>query len=360
MRALYLCAIAVLAAGCAIGTPMNDRNAERLRPSRDAPGSPPTLDGAPPLIIAHRGASGYRPEHTLAAYGLAIDQGADVIEPDLVFTKDGALVARHDRHLSTTTDVAARPEFAARKRPDAAPATGAARADWWVEDFTLEEIKSLRAVQPRGGRPKDFDGRYQIPTFAEILALAAEKSAAVGRPVGVYPETKHPDYFAAIGLDFEKPLIEALEGFAAGPVFIQSFEPAILKRLKGRTNARLVQLVYEESPGAGPNIPLTEITSYADGVGAERALLLRPDFVAEARRLGLFVHSWTYRVDDPSPSDDGYAAAQGALRGPLTPRERGQIEIERAFLIGADGVFTDFPDIGVAARDSLGWPAAPR
>ncbi len=143
-----------------------------------------TLDGAAPLIIAHRGASGYRPEHTLEAYALAIDMGADVIEPDLVFTKDGVLVARHDRYLSTTTDVSGHREFASRKRanndPDDDP-SNLSRNDWWVEDFTLAELKTLRARQPFPGRSREFDGRYEIPSFAEILALAAHKRKEAGR-----------------------------------------------------------------------------------------------------------------------------------------------------------------------------------
>ncbi|MDZ7629217.1 MAG: glycerophosphodiester phosphodiesterase family protein [Parvularculaceae bacterium] len=235
----------------------------------------PTLDGKPPLIIAHRGSSGYLPEHTLEAYGLAIEQGADVIEPDLVFTKDGVLVARHDRYLSTTTNVADKPEFASRKRPNADP-SGEPREDWWVEDFTLAELKTLRARQPFPGRTKEHDDKFLIPTFDEVLAFVTTKAKEASRPVGVYPETKHPAYFASIGRDFEAPFLKALAGFDAGPVFIQSFEPEILKRLKGKTTAKLVQLVFEETPGAGPNIPLEEIATYADGVGPAKALVSTP------------------------------------------------------------------------------------
>jgi glycerophosphoryl diester phosphodiesterase len=294
-----------------------------------------TLDGRAPIVIAHRGASGYLPEHTLESYALAIDQGADVVEPDLVFTKDGVLVARHDRYLSTTTNVADRPEFAARKRrnADATDREHKDREDWWVEDFTLAELKTLRARQPFPGRPKANDDQFEIPAFDEMLALVARKSREAGRKVGVYPETKHPAFFASIGHDFEAPLLTALAGFDAGPVFIQSFEPEILKRLKGRTDAKLVQLVYEGAPGAGPNIPLEEIATYADCVGPSKALADQ-GFISRAHALSLLVHPWTFRVDQP-PAE-----------GPA-----GDAEFARYFAGGVDGVFSDFVDHAVAARD---------
>ncbi len=294
----------------------------------------PTLDGKPPLVIAHRGASGYLPEHTLEAYALAIEQGADVVEPDLVFTKDGVLVARHDRYLSTTTNVADKPEFAGRKRlnNDPGDTEHRDRIDWWVEDFTLAELKTLRARQPFPGRSKDYDDLFEIPTFAEMLALVAAKAKEAARPVGVYPETKHPAFCASIGHDFEAPLLSALEGFDAGPVYIQSFEPEILKRLKGKTKAKLVQLVFEEEPGAGPNIPLEEIATYADGVGPAKAIVFSDDaFVGRAHARGLAVHPWTFRADAAPPG--GFEA-----------------ELARAFELGVDGVFTDFPDGGASRR----------
>ena len=346
-----------------------------------------TLDGSPPLIIAHRGASGYRPEHTLQSYALAVDMGADVIEPDLVFTKDGVLVARHDRYLSTTTDVADHPEFASRKRAndDAADdPSNLQRTDWWIEDFTLAEVKTLRARQPFPGRSKEFDGLYEIPTFDEILALVARKAKESGRPVGVYPETKHPGFFAAIGHDFEAPLLKALEGFDAGPVFIQSFEPEILKRLKGKARAKLVQLVYEKEPGAGPNIPLAEIATYADGVGAAKVLLIgdKNGFTTEAAALGLFVHFWTFRNDAPNNeliadlarmdnvnTNDprnllcnkvvaGEQTDDTCVDGKFRPYRHSRIsgsefELEYYLWSAADGVFSDFPDTAVAVRDKM-------
>ncbi|MEQ8179653.1 MAG: glycerophosphodiester phosphodiesterase family protein [Amphiplicatus sp.] len=317
-----------------------------------------TLSGDAPLVIAHRGASGYLPEHTLEAYRLAIEMGADVIEPDLVFTKDGVLVARHDRYLSTTTDVADRPEFADRKRGNDDP-NDSPRADWWVEDFTLAELKTLRARQPFPGRSKEFDGLYEIPTFEEVLALATAEAAKAGRKVGVYPETKHPGFFASIGHDFEKPLLAALEGFGAGPVFIQSFEPEILKRLRGKTDAKLVQLVFEEKPGAGPNIPLAEIAAYADGVGPEKTLVFSPgapasNFIQKAHALSLMVHSWTFRNDRPLPQYAGLIAIirDGDCEPPSHEDHPASIteEIREAYVRGVDGVFTDFPDTATSVR----------
>lgn len=364
-----------LAAGC-VGAP-GDKTAMARKMTWN------TLDGGPPLVIAHRGASGYLPEHTLEAYALAIEQGADVIEPDLVFTKDGVLVARHDRFLSTTTDVGDRPAFANRRRAND-DANDAPRDDWWVEDFTLAELKTLRARQPFPGRAKAFDGLYGIATFAEVLALASAEAARRGRPVGVYPETKHPSFFASIGHDFAAPLLEALEGFDAGPVFIQSFEPEILKRLQGKTSAKLVQLVYETSPGAGPNIPLDEIATYADGVGPAKNLILRADgalsgLVKEAHATGLAVHPWTFRDDQKNErvekmfahmrSEHGSGAvAVGAPYVALNPEWPGEIGVATDsgfeylifFTQGVDGVFTDFPDTAAKVRQSLAsdWPVA--
>lgn len=337
-----------------------------------------TLDGSHPLVIAHRGASGRLPEHTLEAYALAIDMGADVIEPDLVFTKDGVLVARHDRYLSTTTDVADHTEFANRRRANDDPGD-TPRLDWWIEDFTLAELKFLRARQPFPGRSKEFDGLYEIPTFDQILALAERKSKAADRPVGVYPETKHPAFFASIGHDFEEPLLTALKRYDSGPVFIQSFEPEILKRLKGKTTAKLVQLVYvrpiKNSPEAPtPNILLEEIATYADGVGAEKRLLRdfiaysgaapTSDFVASAHALALFVHAWTYRDDQTDlgmnqmwaeiGSDPGALEDNGLALLARQSNSVPEFELLHDNLIGVDGVFSDFPDTAVRMREKAG------
>jgi glycerophosphoryl diester phosphodiesterase len=301
-----------------------------------------TLSGDAPLIIAHRGASGALPEHTLEAYELAIEQGAEVIEPDLVMTRDGVLVARHDLFLSTTTDVADRPEFADRQtRRDG-------RNDWWVADFTLAEIKTLRARQPRADRPDDFDGRFEIPTFAEVIALAKDRSSP-GAPIWVYPEAKAPEAHAEAGLDMEEALVAALSeaGWTGSdaPVYVQSFDREILERLDARIDTPLVQLVYPlpllDLVGLkASNIGLARIAGYADGVGPAKTLVLTPEgeprgFVEKAHALGLFVHPWTFRDD--------------TAYGDLAPED----ELRAAFAAGVDGVFTDFPATAVEVRAGL-------
>src|SRR5262249_6639000 len=207
-----------------------------LIPSAAPLAQAPTLDGQRPLVIAHRGASGYLPEHTLEAYALAIELGADFIEPDLVATKDGVLIARHEPMLSATTDVADRPEFASRKRTR--QVDGVATSDWFACDFTLEEIHQLRAKQAMGERDQAMNGRLQTPTLQQVIDLAKAKAAAAGGPIGVYPETKHPTFHAEIGLKLEDRLVDLLN--AAGwtekssPVIVQSFEVASLKYLKSK------------------------------------------------------------------------------------------------------------------------------
>ena len=202
---------------------------------------------SPPIVIAHRGASGLRPEHTLAAYTVAIEQGADFIEPDLVLTRDNVFVARHENDITGTTDVAAHPEFAARRTTKLID--GESHTGWFTEDFTLAELKTLRAVErlPKL-RPANvqYDGQFEVPTLAEVITLAKRHSVG-GRVVGIYPETKHPSYFASIGHPMEAMLAAQLK--AAGwskpddPVFIQSFEVDNLKRLHTMTGLRLIQLM---------------------------------------------------------------------------------------------------------------------
>src|SRR4051812_28278095 len=206
-----------------------------------------------PIVIAHRGASAHRPEHTLASYELAIELGADFIEPDAVATADGRLVARHENEISGTTDVAQRPEFADRRAVKAID--GREREGWFSEDFTLAELRTLRARERLPElRGTAYDGRFGIPTLEEVVELAARAG------VGVYPETKHPSYFASIGLALEEPLLAVLEGFG-GPVFIQSFEAGNLRSLRERTRHPLVRLT------AGPAPDVAEIASYADAIG---------------------------------------------------------------------------------------------
>ncbi len=332
----------------------------------------PMMAAADPIVIAHRGASGERPEHTLAAYSLAIEQGADFIEPDLVLTKDGVLVARHENEISETTDVASRPEFAARmatKVIDGESFTG-----WFTEDFTLAELKTLRAKerlpQLRGANMA-YDGRYEVPTFDEILALARDEGKRHGRVIGVYPETKHPGYFAGIGLPHEGPLLAALDRFghndAAAPVFIQSFEIRNLILLRARTRLRLIQLMADA--GGPPDRPglsyadmaspegLEQVAKYASGIGVAKAMVIprahdgklgAPGaLVADAHKAGLAVHVWTFR------RENHFLPAEH--RSGPDPRSAGDLAAEiRAFLAtGIDGLFSDNVPEAVAAVSGL-------
>ena len=323
---------------------------------------------ADPIVIAHRGASGERPEHTLAAYTLAIEQGADFIEPDLVLTRDGVLVARHENEISETTDVASRPEFAARKATKLID--GESFTGWFTEDFTLAELKSLRArerlPQLRGGNTA-YDGQFDVPSFDEVLALARDEGAQRGRVIGVYPETKHPSYFAAIGLPHEAPLLAALDRFGHqgkdAPIFIQSFEVGNLIALRGKTKLRLIQLMDDSGgPADRANVAyaamatpkgLSAVARYADGIGVAKAMVIPRDtdgrltaqsaLVADAKRAGLAVHVWTFRREN-------YFLPADQRRG-ADPRAPGDLAGEiRAFLAaGIDGLFSDNVTEAVAA-----------
>ena len=320
------------------------------------------------LIIAHRGASAERPEHTLAAYERAIDQGADYIEPDLVATQDGVLVARHENEISGTTDVDQRPEFAPRlttRTIDGEEVRG-----WFTEDFTLAELRTLRVRERLPDiRPENsaFDGLYQVPTLAEIIALVRAKEAETGRAIGLYPEIKHPTYFAEIGHDLAAILVEQLH--AAGyegedaPVFIQSFEVEPLRRLAGMTDLRLVQLMAAEGgPVDDPSLSyadmarpegLAAIASYADGIGAAIPLLLDGEdastvLTERAHEAGLLVHAWTLRPEN--------AFLPESLHTPGGPAAAGCDDLlftllERA---GVDGVFADSP------RRAVDWKGGTR
>lgn len=329
----------------------------------------PTLGGAPPIVIAHRGASGERPEHTIAGYQLAIDLGADYIEPDLVLTKDGVLVARHENEISETTDVADHPEFAGRKATktiDGAEVTG-----WFTEDFTLAELKTLRARErlPKL-RSTDYDGQFEIPTFEEILALLADVNAKRNgerkKPVGVYPETKHPGYFISIGLPHEAPLLAMLGRFGyrgrTAPVFIQSFEVRNLMDLRAKSNLPLIQLMDAEGgpadmPGtsyAAMTSPmgLKAIAAYADGIGPNKAMVIPrgalgrlgdpTNLVRDAHAAGLKVHPWTFRREN-------YFLPLGDKSG-LNPAGHGDLaaEIDAYLKTGIDGLFSDNPREAVA------------
>jgi glycerophosphoryl diester phosphodiesterase len=328
-----------------------------------APASSPTPRGAEPrpIVIAHRGASGHRPEHTLAAYALAIDMGADYVEPDLVITRDSVLVARHENDIAGTSDVSTKfPDRKTTKTIDGERITG-----WFTEDFTLAELKTLRAVERLPFRSHAHDGEEAIPTFEEILDLVQRRSRETGRRIGVYPETKHPTYFRSIGRPLEEPLLAALarRGWTTreAPVFIQSFEVANLRALRPRTGVRLVQLVGAAGAPADartmPDVPrdfasmltpagLGGVARYADAIGVEKALVqpigadgglgAPTSLVADAHRAGLAVHVWTLR-SDPSFLPKGYAGDAAA-------------EWRRFAALGVDGMFGDFPDVGVSAR----------
>ncbi|MBV2135159.1 glycerophosphodiester phosphodiesterase [Pseudomonas sp. MAP12] len=358
----------------------------------------PTLDGAKPLVIGHRGAAGYLPDHTLEGYRKAIELGADFIEPDLVATRDGVLVARHEPNIIATTDVKDRPEFASRKTQRLVD--GAREEGWFVSDFTLAELKTLRAIQPFPDRDQSYNGKFQIPTFEEVLDLARSESARVGRSIGVYAETKHPTYHASLGLKLEDRLLDTLARYGytskTAPVILQSFEVANLKYLRGKTQLRLVQLVDASDINADGSIQLAapfdkpydfavagdartfaslltpaglqEIRTYADGIGPwkpylipsrllddnhdgqpddlngdgqlderDRVMMQPTDVLRNAHAAGLFVPPYTFRSEAKRLASDfkGDPAAEYRL----------------FYTLGVDGVFSEFADHAKAARD---------
>nr|WP_247713551.1 glycerophosphodiester phosphodiesterase family protein [Qipengyuania sphaerica] len=316
------------------------------------------------LVIAHRGASGERPEHTLAAYERAIDQGADYIEPDLVVTKDLVLVARHENELSDTTDVASREEFDGRKRTKTID--GRLVSGWFAEDFTLAELRTLRAKERLPGlRPANarFDGLYAIPTFAEIVQLVRAKEAETGRTIGLYPELKHPTFLLQeAGIDSVDLLVSALgkAGLddADDAVFVQSFEVAPLRRLDRLVDVKLIQLLKEsDGPADEPGMRyadmlspsgFAEIARYADGIGVPITLLLDGNgygtpIISQAQSAGLAVHGWTARKEN--------AFLPPPLKSTGGEAERGDMETLVGLLQRArvGGVFTDDPALVLTA-----------
>jgi len=350
-----------------------------------------------PLVIGHRGASGYLPEHTLESYALAIELGADFIEPDLVATKDGHLIARHEPNITSTTNVKDLPQFASRKRK--AVVDGVEEEGWFASDFTLAEIKQLRAVQTNGARDKAFDGRFQIPTFDDVIELAKRRGHEVGRTIGVYPETKHPTYHQRLNLALEDRVLHVLQrhgwNHRGAPVFIQSFEQANLKYLRSRTSVRLVQLLDADAVAPDGTITyappydrpydwavagragtfgdlltpagLSEVRTYADGIGPWKPYLISwacitfsatggcadangdgkvdsrdskqlppTRVVAEAHARGLVVHPFTFRSEQPQLLGN---FATNALNEYLSFYE-----------LGVDGLFSDFADTAATAR----------
>jgi glycerophosphoryl diester phosphodiesterase len=297
-------------------------------------------------VIAHRGASGERPEHTLESYRLAIEEGADYIEPDLVMTRDGVLIARHENEISGTTDVAQHPEFAARRRTQIID--GESMTGWFTEDFTLSEIKRLWARERLAElRPKncEYDGRFSVPTFDEIMQLVMRANGQGGRnrPVGVYPETKHPAHFAGIGLPLELALLDTLRRYQydqpGSPVFLQSFDPRNLKQLRTMTKLPLVQLL--ENALGDP----ASIAQYADAIGIAK-VLATPEAVQAAHAAKLQVHVWTFRAENEFLPGDLRIGTAPATHGNL------EAEIRRYLERGIDGFFVDFPSIGVRVRDA--------
>jgi len=342
-----------------------------------------------PLVIGHRGAPGYLPAHTLEGYALAIELGVDFIEPDLVATKDGHLIARHEPNMINTTDVASRPEFAGRRR--VAVVDGVPEEGFFASDFTLAEIKRLRAVQDFAERPQLFNGKFEVPTLEEVIKLAKRKSEEKGRTIGIYPETKHPTYHKSIGLPLEKRLLSILAGAGwnhrGAPVIIQSFEQSNLKELRKMTTVRLVQLVdandinpdgsldftapfdrpFDWTVSGNPQLTartfgffatdegLREIKTYADGIGpwkryivssvpaglpgpgaASRKLLPPTNLIERAHKAGLLVHTWTFRNEQRRLVSD-YGG------DPIN-------EYLQFYRLGIDGVFSDFAETAVIAR----------
>ncbi|MEH2206191.1 MAG: glycerophosphodiester phosphodiesterase [Nostoc sp.] len=337
-----------------------------------------TLHNASPIIVAHRGASGYRPEHTLAAYELAIALGADYIEPDLVSTKDGILIARHENEISETTNVASHAEFAHLQTTKIID--GETKTGWFTEDFTLTELKTLRAkerIPQVRSQNTAYDGLLEIPTLQEIIDLVKVKSAEINRTIGIYPETKHPTYFQSIGLALEAPILATLtaNGYqgANAPIFIQSFEVGNLQDLSTKTDLPLVQLLnnsgkpydfvvsgcertYTDLVTASG---LKEIAKYAQAVGIHKNLLVPRDnngklrrrgaachqisptsLVIDAHAAGLLVHVWTFRNEDCFLPLDFQGNPQG--------------EYELFFSLGVDGVFSDYPDTA-ACHPTVQW-----
>lgn len=315
-----------------------------------------------PLIIGHRGVAGHRPEHTLESYKLAIEMGADYIEPDLVSTKDKVLIARHENEISGTTDVAKKfPERKTTKVIDGKEITG-----WFTEDFTLKEIKTLRANERLPFRDHSFDGKFEIPTFEEIIQLAQKKSKSKKRTIGIYPETKHPTYFQSVQLPLEEPLVDLLKKYKMNekksPVFIQSFELTNLKKLKKMTPLPLIYLI--DSPELIPYDyvvakdkrtyldmltkaeNLKEISETAAGIGPAKRYIVPIDkegkempatsLITQAHALGLKVHPYTFR------NESEYLLAEY--------KNSPEAEYLQFFELGVDGVFTDFADTAFAAR----------
>ncbi|AZP11011.1 glycerophosphodiester phosphodiesterase [Undibacterium parvum] len=380
---LLVCSASVLIAACG---------------SSDAPSALPTLNGEKPLVVAHRGASGYIPEETYEAYVKAIELGADAIEPDLVSTKDGVLIARHDPNLAGSTDVANHPEFASRKKT--LSVDGESQTGWFASDFTFAEIKTLGGISTDAERPQQFNGLYKLVSFQEIIDLVKAKSKETGRTISVYPETKNPSYHRALGLPLEDKLIAIINQAGwndkSAPIFVQSFEPGSLKEMRAKgLKTKLIQLIDADDVDlktgkltyaapydrpvdwalAGDKrmfsdmvtpAGLAEIKTYADGIGpwkryivsvkgtvgadgkivdingdgkindADTTTMEPTSLVADAHKAGLMLHPYTFRNEKRRLASN--------YKG--DPKE----EYKQFFRLGVDGIFTDFTDTALAAR----------
>ncbi|MET0136204.1 MAG: glycerophosphodiester phosphodiesterase [Kibdelosporangium sp.] len=328
---------------------------------------------AKPLIFGHRGASGYRPEHTLASYVLAARMGADYIEPDLVPTKDGALVARHENEISGTTDVAEHPEFTARKTTKTID--GTALTGWFTEDFTLAELKTLRAkerIPEVRQRNTIYNARFEVPTFQEVIDLRKRLSAELRRDIGIAPETKHPTYFQSIGKPLEPAVVRTLErndlNKSSAKVVVQSFEVGNLVSMNRELRVQLVQLtsasgapydfIAKGDPRTYADIVsptgLRDVAKYADWLGPDKNQVIPRDaagflkaptsLVSDSHRAGLKVVPYTFRNENSFlPAD---------FRSSAVPAEYGNVfgEFEKFFATGIDGLFTDNSDTAVEAR----------
>ena len=373
-RADWIRAVLAACALLAVTAPAAAAGRDHDRHGRDSENNP--------LVIGHRGASGYLPEHTLEAYALAIRLGADYVEPDLVATKDGHLIARHEPNIANTTDVRSKfPQRETTKKVDGFDETG-----FFASDFTLKEIKTLRARQTFPGRSKRFDDRFRIPTLSEVIELVQRESKRRDRRIGIYPETKHPTFHKDLGLALEGGLVRILDRYdldkRKSPVFIQSFEQSNLKRLNRMTDVRLVQLVdafdvdangvliylppfdrpYDWTVSGDPellarnfgffatNEGLEEISTYADGIGpwkkyivstnAANNTLPPTDLIERAHDHGLLIHTWTFRSEQSQ-------LANQYMGNPIN-------EYLQFYELGIDGVFSDFPDHAFTARE-LFW-----
>jgi glycerophosphoryl diester phosphodiesterase len=356
-----------------------------------------TLDGTQPLVLGHRGSAGYLPDHTLEGYRLAIQNGADFIEPDLVATKDGELIARHEPNITGTTDVATRAEFASRKTTRMVD--GVSETGWFAGDFTLAEIKTLRAIQPLSDRNQSFNGKYQIPTLREVLDLAKTEGTKAGRVIGVYPETKHPTYHVDANLKLEDRLLAILSEYGYtkkdSPVIVQSFEVSNLQYLRTKTQVRLVQLIdgddYDFKTGAVTLAPpydrpydwartgktgtfatmltpagLAAIKTYADGIGPWKPYIVpvKGSFDTNGKMLDLNgdgAVNYNDTISQPATSVVADAHKAGLLVHPYTFRNEAKrlafdykgdpkAEYLQFYRLGVDGLFTDFTDTAVAAR----------